>query len=242
MRQLILGMLVGLCVPALGWAQAALEAPAKGESAPAMMQQQVMGLAVSLGFWMGGWFAGVRAIRALSEYVDKVISKEAKWQAAHWFESRPPNLVLKLAGIFRDAFDSVFGTRHLSWACFWRSCLASYVAAIILSFIWLSLEPTGMKSEHLLLDYGLLLTMVLFVNIWPDYVSLLKTRYVISRFHHGLRPTQLVVWLALDAAATGVISIVGLKLAPFLTIPVLIVLFKVFTLFSETSLVAAILA
>jgi hypothetical protein len=97
-------------------------------------------------------------------------------------QTRPPDLVLGFATLFRDAFDAVFGAQHLTWRCFKRSCLASYATVGFLTVLWLALFAEDIKFVNpTLFEILLWIAMVLFINILPDYVSLLKTRYVISR-------------------------------------------------------------
>src|SRR5215475_2430049 len=41
---------------------------------------------------------------------------------------------------FAKVFDSVFGEKHLSWKCFWRSAVASYAALLVTTTIGVLLK------------------------------------------------------------------------------------------------------
>jgi len=112
---------------------------------------------------------------------------------------------------FAKVFDRVFGTNHLSWRCFWRSCLASYAALIFFAVAagtthhrFMIEEPNTFVSwPEKIVWFGL------FFNVIPDYVSLLKTRYLLKRIVVTsalvrIRPALSV--LAVDLLATSVIA------------------------------------
>jgi hypothetical protein len=75
--------------------------------------------------------------------VESVLNEDTKLEIALWLlDLRTERKVQSWPDTFAATFDRVFGKRHLSWHCFWRSAIASYgavflVAASMEPFIWL---------------------------------------------------------------------------------------------------------
>jgi hypothetical protein len=122
---------------------------------------------------------------------------------------------------FTKVFDRLFGTRHLSWKCFWRSCVITYLALLIgglvyspelLSFYippFVGLVTTILQLLFLLIVAGLIL---LCTNALPDYVSLLKSRYLL-RFMASQRSFIVMSLLVLfDVLLTLTIGAAGIDL------------------------------
>ncbi len=96
---------------------------------------------------------------------------------------------------FADAFDAVFGERHLSWLCFKRSSLASlgFVASLSLWYVTLTYDRADVLP---IIAFGLLTGLF---NVPMDYASLLKTRFVIKTIRdRNIRSASLGL-LLLDA-------------------------------------------
>jgi len=82
-------------------------------------------------------------------------------------------------------FDSLLGEKHLSWKCFRRSCVASLCAVGVLWLLWMILRPS---RPPLFLDQsgsiagilGVVFDFAILVNLLPDYLSLLETRWLIG--------------------------------------------------------------
>lgn len=141
---------------------------------------------------------------------EKVASPDAKKAITHWLKN------VKLEGTpttwpstFANVFDSIFGKKHLSWRCFWRSCVASLIAVIVVTSIWGVLRPEHLASYLVgLQDWlgddmlvGLLAFVIL--NLFPDYISLLESRYIIRRMSTAQHsPGRILSLLVLDVVLT----------------------------------------
>ena len=127
------------------------------------------------------------------ERVEAVLTDHTKLEIAVWLLDRK-----KLSPAFQNwpetfakVFDRVFGRKHFSWQCFLRSAIASLsVAGLVWLFIFgtgFSLLPKAPPPQNasslgswdakvglslMILSFGLL-------NIVPDYLALLATRYSI---------------------------------------------------------------
>lgn len=139
----------------------------------------------------GAWFLFSKA--------EIVVTSQKRCQVSWWLRQLDPaNAMERWPKTFAAIFDSVFGERHLSWQCIWRSCVASLIGVGILTLIWASIYP----------DQEIWLTVVLgavLFNLVPDYLSLLETRYVLRWM--GTKPStgRICALLAFDIVVTGVI-------------------------------------
>ena len=67
------------------------------------------------------------AIDKFFKLVEEKLSDDTKLEIAVWLLGvKIEQKAEPWPETFARVFDRVFGTKHLSWKCFWRSCLASY--------------------------------------------------------------------------------------------------------------------
>lgn len=73
----------------------------------------------------GGVLAGI--VWKFFERVEALLTDSTKFEVAVWLVGRKTlgEKVEPWPRTFARVFDRVFGTKHLSWSCFWRSCVAS---------------------------------------------------------------------------------------------------------------------
>ncbi len=151
------------------------------------------------GLWAFIWVVFARA--------EKVASPALKWRVAAWLKSADPaRVVAGWPPTFVEVFDLVFGEKHLSWRCFGRSCLASVGAVLVVTVYWAALRPRevlaalrGSQAANTALSYFIL---TLLLSLWPDYVSLLKSRRLIGWMNRRPRILRLLAGLAFDLSAT----------------------------------------
>lgn len=142
--------------------------------------------------------------------VESVLTDDTKLEIAVWL------LGVKTAGkvrgwpdTFAKVFDRVFGKKHLSWQCFGRSCIASYTLACV--GLWVSslrisfsVYPTSLPIAA-----AVLAVWVFFVNIWPDFGSLLKARLILRHMVTTYSMTLWGVGLVTDFALSMLIAWAG---------------------------------
>lgn len=164
---------------------------------------------------IGSYFAMAGGVWALFDRADKAIKEETKIAVSLWLiESNPTAGNSKWPGQFITIFDSVFGEKHGSWRCFFRSCVASFIAITILLLVYLGIRgPEGFISFGGQSDWYNKLLIIYIVgailNLLPDYVSLLETRYILkwmSRSHSFLKIFGL---LCLDLVVSSLLFIGG---------------------------------
>src|SRR5216684_3595570 len=139
----------------------------------------------------GGVLAGI--VWKFFERVEAVLNEDTKLEIAVWLLGvKTAEKVQGWPDTFAKVFDRVFGTKHLSWKCFWRSCVASYLIVFIV-ISWESSRPSTYASTESPLEFAMtILYYSFFGNVLPDYVSLLETRYVLGLMRSSQKPAALI--------------------------------------------------
>jgi hypothetical protein len=123
------------------------------------------------------------AVYGVSVAVEKSSRKEAREDIAHALKDMPLTAWKGNDVVVRSLFDITLGERHFSLKCIGRSIIASVlvVFALAITLFFQNSEPIDViiGSEHIgdAAEYMVLITFWLFA---PDYISLLKTRRLIS--------------------------------------------------------------
>ncbi len=166
---------------------------------------------------LGTFLAICGFIYKLFEKGDVLINDDAKLQIAVWLLNlKAPERMQNWPTMFAHWFDRVFGEKHLSWKCFFRSCIASLAAVLLVTLVWAALRPDELR---LILrgfwrapsEIGLIQNILLYflaLNLLPDYVSLLETRYVIKLMGKSDSFLWHITLLILDAIVTLIIAAV----------------------------------
>jgi hypothetical protein len=142
----------------------------------------------------GGVLAGI--VWKFFERVEAVLTDQTKLEIAVWLLDRK-----KLSPSFQSwpdtfakVFDRVFGTKHLSWKCFYRCCLASVFLSAVSWVLFLSeLGWVPSNRSRLYATAGRLLFLSVLSNALPDYLSLLESRYALRIM---VRWTAPALWTA----------------------------------------------
>ncbi len=88
----------------------------------------------------------------------------------------PAKSARNLSRFFGHSFDRIFGTRHWTWSCFLKSCLAS-LASLGLLYLMHLWYFDAWDSWELSLELGFIgAEMIPICNVIPDYISLRETR------------------------------------------------------------------
>ncbi|MGB2728400.1 MAG: hypothetical protein WBD09_07970 [Halobacteriota archaeon] len=170
------------------------------------------------------WAILVGAIIATFRIMEDTATPDAKRKVAVWIKSFAAKsisqTVVESPRWFIEAFDRIFGDRHLTRRCFLRSCGASILAVFVMTVVWAVLDPTSCQRftaevEHPILFILLILLIALFLNLVPDYISLLETRWILRKVAQaGIK--KLIVLLVLDVIITGGIFVCGLVITGIL--------------------------
>src|ERR1035438_8299153 len=181
----------------------------------------------------GGVLAGI--VWKFFERVEAVLTDQTKLEIAVWLLGvKVSQKVEPWPETFAKVFDRVFGTKHLSWRCFGRSCLATLIASVICAVgLFAYLRPfdsfpysgPGPQSEGEVAALVLRLAVMssIFLCLF-DYASLLETRFTLHLLHRWSSWYAVLILLLADVVVTGVTGVIpsyfgnlGSTLHPFQT-------------------------
>lgn len=139
------------------------------------------------------------------ERVEAVLPDHTKYEIAVWLVGvQTSKRVERWPTTFANIFDRVFGSKHFSWRCLWRSCAASFALFLIGTCL-----TKGMLRLELV---SRLLIVAIWGNFLPDYVSLLESRYVMNLMVRS-RNWVIFILLLVDAYITFLVAIEAHALA-----------------------------
>lgn len=159
------------------------------------------------------WATLVGMVLFLFSAIEATTTSVAKRKVADWLNSIATKSIsqtmVESPRWFIEAFDRIFGDRHLSLRCFARSCVASIMAVLVITIVWVVLDPISCKrffSSEGVSGISFILCVALVLNLVPDYLSLLETRLILRRVAHaGVK--SLIGVVILDVIITGGIFI-----------------------------------
>ena len=161
--------------------------------------------------YRAAWLGIVTGVWTLFDQASKVLKPEAIERVSQWLRSGVSEVENSdWPTIFGEIFDAVFGERHLTFSCFWRSSIASAFAVTVMAFLVTAVTPDLWWRHWEIHHWGgiiLLLAMGFIpINLVADYVSLVETRWIIRQMQSGgvFRWTLL---LALDFLLTLLIFV-----------------------------------
>jgi hypothetical protein len=165
----------------------------------------------SLVAYFGAWVTVTAGIWFMFDKTEQAVTPEVREAARAWVKRLSPT-----AGVrgwpeqIRAAFDAVFGTRPLSLSFIARSCATSLGGVGVGLLIWMTVTGLTPRIEGFESDVTAFLVMLVFLvsvtavlNFLPDYLSVVQTRFVVSRMTRGGSPA---VWLLADLLATTVLA------------------------------------
>ncbi len=146
--------------------------------------------------------------------LEPLLKEDTRDKIANWVRgSKHGDADNRWPATFAVVFDRVFTEKHLSWGCFWRSCVASLLAVVVMTAVlWVvnsQVRDRLVENPGILVGVGMLTGIF---NLFPDYLSLLETRFVLRRMAKGGGGVfKLFGWLIFDAVVT-----LGIFVAVFL--------------------------
>lgn len=155
------------------------------------------------------WLSLAGGVWGLFSLAENTVRPEVKSSISQWLRN-PSGPLERWPVTFAKVFDSVFGVDHPSWRCFRRSCVASLACVSIVTLIWGALRTDEFMAFIAQENIGSLAAfpfLFAFMNLIPDYLSLLETRYVIRWTGNQPSLVRLLAFLIIDLAATSVIAL-----------------------------------
>ncbi len=127
---------------------------------------------------IGGGFAVAASFFLLFRTADTQLPGHLKALAGRWLLPASEGVRINVAEAFNTLFEAVFGRRHLSFTCLWRSALAStffLVAFMGFALVFSQTVQTAFTDEWGSALRNIILTFII-ANIVGDYLSLFQTR------------------------------------------------------------------
>jgi len=150
--------------------------------------------------------------------VEDVASKDAKRTIADWLNRVQLEYPIGTwPNQFSSLFDRIFGERHFTFRCFFRSSIASLCSVFVITAVWVIFHQQQIRS----LDwdhpdfYSVMLPSILILNLFIDYTSLLESRYIIGLMGKTQSKTKSLFLLAVDFFATGILFFLA---TPFVSV------------------------
>ncbi len=179
------------------------------------------------------------------------------WVGGHFAKEIRDNTALYLLGAYEESWasqfcllmDSIFGEKHLSWKCFFRSSIASFLFVLLLYLTFFSvgfLEIKARTGNNISLFSVLILGLVL--NVIPDYLSLLETRWLLQWFQRVSSLWMQIFILFLDVIFSSAIIWVAITLyvlatqGKIVTLVEMVGIFSVYSIFFYSTFFTSMLA
>lgn len=110
-----------------------------------------------------------------------------------------------------DAFDEMFGKKIISKRSFLISSFLSIILMLLVTLSFLSMVPgysisgfiTKLFSEVGSQTSIILLVSIIMMNIIPDYVSIIETRWIIGRIGENPTVTRILFFITIDLIITA---------------------------------------
>jgi hypothetical protein len=174
-------------------------------------------LSSGLGVGTGGAALAV-AIYAGASALEKEMRPEARHEITLFI--RNSNITSNaqiVANFVFETFKVLFGKRHLTWKCFWRSAAASLLVSWLMTGLFWLKYPTAVSDRFASMRdtsgdrSAVLFTLALFVlylvfSCLPDYISLLKGRLILSAMTRKASGIKIAALVLLDLAISIGIS------------------------------------
>jgi hypothetical protein len=171
-------------------------------------------LAIKFGVGLGLFYGVVKFFDTVGEK----LNDDTRLEIAVWLRSvKTTEKVETWPATFAKILDRVFGSEHLSWKCFGRSCVATFVSLAMVVALCFIVAPEYSRqvivpslshnaSVATLTKFVLIMISVLLItNAVPNYISLLKTRYALRIATREHAPLPLL--LILDAVLSFLLGI-----------------------------------
>src|ERR1700678_1645207 len=157
--------------------------------------------------------------------VESVLTDDTKLEIAVWLVGvRIAHVLEPWPDTFGVLFDSVFGKRHFSLNTFVRSAVTSLcVLAIVLTVLTVLhgddlFQEAKYASRHIEPRNELVAFWArigLYCNIFPAYVALLKTRFILNLCKGRPEAAHLIVAITVDFISAAAIAMFFLQLMAF---------------------------
>ena len=139
----------------------------------------------SVEFYLMAWAGTTGGLWFLFEKAEKALSEGSRDKVVGWLgRSDLRGSIETIPSQFAALFDLVFGEKHLAWKCFRRSSLVSGITVATTSGAMIVIVngiPEAGEWVSAFQFFALVLPIAMILNLVPDYLSLLETRWILGR-------------------------------------------------------------
>lgn len=155
--------------------------------------------------YLVSWLAFIGGVWGIFDRAEKKASDDVRNRVSGWIRKLKLPNNQRWPNAFIQIFDSLFGDRHFTAHCFFRSSIASMFFTLIFFILWMAIRPNEFESLFaqgwFIAIFGPLLFALIF-NIIPDYVSLLETRLILKRMAETHSLSVIALLIVIDAILT----------------------------------------
>ncbi len=174
--------------------------------------------------YIGSFCASATFVYFLFEKMEVVLKKEIKIAFSRLLKNLDAGEEFENWVVtFGSFFDRIMGENHFSWKRFKRSCIASYLSLLVCFAILFSINPNTYYEKFsegpIYLWVISFLVGGLAVNIFPDYLSYIQTRFFIKLFSKARSSFNKALIPILDIIATYLIFIIFTMSMVFIFMP-----------------------
>ncbi len=169
-------------------------------------------IASSVALYLGTAAAAAGFVWGVFDKLEGVLSKHSKQSLHRWLVNYQGKAVtVRWSVILTQLFDSLFGKKHLSFRCFFRSSIASLIVIFFLLLVTISRNPQLLGFITSTVKAGMhtrvkwLYVSWFLATLIPDYISLLKTRLLLA-WMRKVPGKFTVLLLLLDFILTTVVA------------------------------------
>jgi hypothetical protein len=147
------------------------------------------------------------SVKKFFEDVEKPLNETTKREIAAWVLGvKPSESIRDWRSTFVNMFNKVFGERHWSWKCFWRSCLFTVTVTLVVMLEAALFAGSSRGSFSPVLrrpsGFALAFAFTILASFLSDYLSLWKTRFLMNVGRTERSIVLNFVFLAIDILLT----------------------------------------
>ena len=153
------------------------------------------------------------------DWLDGMLSDKGRKSIAQWLMNEPGDASHdSWAAVFPYLIDRVFGPRVLSIRFFFRSCVASVIAILVVSAMMYGVVWRVRDWNFLWYTEIKLLICSIGSNMLPDYWSLVLSRAIVRMMEKRPKPGAIAALLVLDTALTVCIGLASANLGLYILV------------------------
>jgi hypothetical protein len=156
--------------------------------------------------YVASWLGLVAGVWALFERAETVINEPTRRSISAWLKNVGAPGASSWTTDFYYVFRRFFGERHWSWRCFLTSAVTSTVSLGLL-VLFGSAMGWWFGGQSLVDEIVAVLVVAAVLNLLPDYLALLKTRFTLRWLVAAKARWKIAALLLADAIVTGLIFV-----------------------------------